>query len=171
MVITGIKMLSGKEKEVDPSKNSILKFFRKFMPVTENYEGARFFVKRDGRLFATPLFMVLLIVESTDLVFAVDSIPAIFGVTLDPFIIYTSNIFAILGLRSLYFALAGIMGRFHYLSHGLSIILVFVGIKMLISDFYKVPIGFALGFIVMVLVGAIVISFLRPPKEHKPLES
>ena len=165
LVATGLKMMFEKEKEVHPEKNPVLKVFRKFVPVTENYEGARFFVKRGSKLFATPLLIVLLVVESTDVIFAVDSIPAIFAITLDPFIVYTSNIFAVLGLRALYFALAGIMCKVYYLSYGLAAILIFVGIKMLISEHYRIPIGFALGFIALVLIGSVVISFLKPPKE------
>lgn len=167
LVVTGIKMIFEKEEEIHPEHNPVLKIFRKFMPVTKNYEGDRFFVKREGRLFATPLLVVLLLVESTDVIFAVDSIPAIFAVTLDPFIVYTSNIFAILGLRALYFALAGVMCKVYYLSYGLAAILVFVGVKMLISDYYKIPIGFALGFIAFVLAVSIAVSFLKPPRECK----
>jgi TerC family integral membrane protein len=134
---------------------------RRVMPVTENYEGEKFFVQRMGKLTATPLFLVLLIVESTDLLFAVDSIPAIFAVTEDPFIVYTSNVFAILGLRSLYFLLAGVVDKFYYLKLGLSAVLVFVGTKMVITDFYKIPIGASLAVIAGILTISIVASLRR----------
>ena len=127
----------------------------------------RFFVRRDVRLFATPLFVVLLMVETTDVIFAVDSIPAILGITTDPFIVYTSNVFAILGLRSIYFALAGLMQIFHYLNYGLCLILVFVGTKMLIAEFYKVPVILALGVIIGVLLLSILASLIWPQKEKE----
>ncbi len=165
LVYTGIKMARQNDEEVHPEKNPVLKLVRRFIPVTQDYEGSKFFVKRGGGLFATPLLIVLLMIETTDVIFAADSIPAIFGVTLDPFIVYTSNIFAILGLRSLYFALSGIMNRFHYLSYGLSLILIFVGVKMLISEFYHIPIGIALGFIALVLTVSIVISIYFPAQD------
>ncbi len=139
----------------------MVKLFRKSMPVTENYEGDHFFIRRAGRLMATPLFLALLIVESTDLVFAVDSIPAIFAVTNDPFIVYTSNVFAILGLRSLYFLLAGVVDKFYYLKLGLSVVLAFVGTKMVIVDIYKIPVGLSLGVIASILTVAVVASLLR----------
>jgi tellurite resistance protein TerC len=137
------------------------------MPVTEQYEGDRFFVRRMGRQFATPLFIVLLMVETTDVIFAVDSIPAILGITTDPFIVYTSNVFAILGLRAIYFALAGLMQLFHYLKYGLCAILVFVGLKMLLADFYKIPVAIALGAIVLVLLVSILASVLWPEKANE----
>jgi tellurite resistance protein TerC len=164
LVLTGIKMALQKGEEINPERNPVLKLFRRVMPVTENYEGGRFFVRRSGRLFATPLFIVVLVVETTDVIFAVDSIPAILAITLDPFIVYTSNVFAIMGLRALYFALAGIMQLFHYLPYGLSFILVFVGIKMLLVDLYKIPIGMALGMVAAVLVISVIASILFPPK-------
>lgn len=164
LILTGFKLMTEKDKEFKPEKNPVLKLFRKCVPVTEHYEGDKFFVKRGAKYFATPLFVVLLVVESTDLIFAVDSIPAIFAVTLDPFIVYTSNIFAILGLRALYFSLAGMMGRFHFLHYGLSVILIFVGLKMLVSDFYRIPIGIALGVIAGVLTLSVLISFICPKK-------
>ena len=162
LIWTGIKMVSTSEKQLEPEKNPVLKLFRKFVPVTKDYEGDKFFVKQTGRYVATPLFIVLLVIETTDLIFAVDSIPAVFGVTLDPFIVYTSNIFAILGLRALYFALAGMMKRFHYLSCGLSVILVFIGAKMLLSHFFLIPIHIALGIVVGVLSLSVVISLIFP---------
>jgi tellurite resistance protein TerC len=164
LVLTGIKMALQKDEEINPERNPVLKLFRRVMPVTENYEDGRFFIRRSGRLFATPLFIVVLVVETTDVIFAVDSIPAILAITLDPFIVYTSNVFAIMGLRALYFALAGIMQLFHYLPYGLSFILAFVGIKMLLVDIYKIPIGMALGTVAGVLVVSVIASPLFPPK-------
>jgi tellurite resistance protein TerC len=161
LVITAIKMAFQKEKDIHPEKNPVLRVLRKFMGVTENYEGDRFFVKRFGRYVATPLLITVIVIETTDLVFALDSIPAAFSITLDKFIIYTANIFAILGLRSLYFALAGIMPLFHYLKYGLSIVLMFVGIKMLIAEYYKIPTGIALGVVLVVLVIAVIASIIR----------
>jgi tellurite resistance protein TerC len=164
LIITGIKMATQKDSDIHPERNPVLRLVRRLVPVTENYEGGRFFVRRSGRLLATPLFIVVLVVETTDVVFAVDSIPAILAITLDPFIVYTSNVFAILGLRALYFALAGIMRLFHYLPYGLSFILVFVGIKMLLVDIYKIPIGIALGTVAGVLVISVIASIVFPPK-------
>jgi tellurite resistance protein TerC len=164
LIVTGIKMATQKDEEIHPERNPVLRLVRRFVPVTEGYEGGSFFVRRAGRLLATPLFIVVLVVETTDVVFAVDSIPAILAITLDPFIVYTSNVFAILGLRALYFALAGVMQLFHYLPYGLSFILVFVGIKMLLVDIYKVPIGIALGTVAGVLVISVVASIVFPPK-------
>jgi tellurite resistance protein TerC len=131
------------------------------MPVSEKYEGDNFFVRRTGKLVATPLLLVLLIVESTDLIFAVDSIPAIFAVTNDPFIVYTSNVFAILGLRSLYFLLANVMDKFQYLKLGLSVVLAFVGIKMVLADVYKIPIGISLGVIASILAISVIASLRK----------
>jgi tellurite resistance protein TerC len=165
LILTGIKMALEKDKEIHPEKNPILRLFRRFVPVTEQYEGPRFFVKRDGRLLTTPLFLVLLVIETTDVVFATDSIPAILAVTLDPFIVYSSNVFAILGLRALYFALAGIMEMFHYLHYGLSAVLAFVGAKMLVSDFIKVPIHIALLVIAAILIVSVIASIAYPKKK------
>lgn len=164
LVFTGVKMAFHDQKELHPEKNPLVRLARKVFPVTEDYEGQAFFVRRAGRLFATPLFLVLLVVESMDVVFAVDSVPAIFAVTSDPFLVYTSNVFAILGLRSLYFLLAGVMGRFVYLKLGLSVILVFVGLKMALAQFIKVPVGISLGVICGVLavsVGASLVATRR----------
>jgi len=163
LVVTGVRMAFHQRSEADPARNPVLRLARRFLPVTTGWRGARFFVKEKGRFFTTPLFMVLLMVESTDLVFAVDSIPAIFAVTDDPFIVYTSNVFAILGLRSLYFLLAGVVERFRYLKLGLSVVLVFVGIKMLISGFYKIPITVSLAVVFVVLAISIIASFLVRP--------
>lgn len=164
LILTGIKLAFEKDKEIHPEKNGVIRLFKKIMPVTHDYEDGKFFVKRSGRIFATPLFIVLLVVETTDIVFAVDSIPAIFAVTLDPFTVYTSNVFAILGLRALYFALAGMMQLFHHLHYGLALILVFVGTKMLIADYYKIPISAALGFIALTLILSVVGSLIWPQK-------
>jgi tellurite resistance protein TerC len=131
------------------------------MPVASNYEGDKFFVRQAGVLMITPLFLVLLLVESTDLLFAVDSIPAIFAVTQDPFIVYTSNVFAILGLRSLYFVLAGVIDRFYYLKAGLSAVLIFIGAKMVLADIYKIPIGLSLGVVAALLTIAVIASIIR----------
>jgi tellurite resistance protein TerC len=146
----------------------VLKLFRRFAPVTERYVEGKFFVKIDGRTFATPLFIVVLVVETTDLIFAVDSIPAILAITLDPFIVYTSNVFAILGLRALYFALAGTMRLFYYLHYGLSTILVFIGIKMLLADIYEIPVGIALSAVASILVISVLASVVRPRKVDVP---
>ncbi len=162
LILTGIKMAMEKDKEIHPDKNPVLKLFRRLVPVTEDYHADHFFVKQAGHYAATPLFIVLLVVETTDVIFAVDSIPAILGITVDPFIVYTSNVFAILGLRALYFALAGVMQLFHYLHYGLSAILVFVGAKMLLADVYKLPVGVALGVIAGILLIAVLASLMRP---------
>jgi tellurite resistance protein TerC len=143
-----------------------VKLVRKIMPVSKDYSGSDFFIKDNGRRSATPLFLVLLTVEFTDLVFALDSIPAIFAVTPDPFIVYTSNVFAILGLRSLYFALAGVMDLFHYLKHGLAVVLGFVGVKMLIVDLYKIPIGISLAVVGGILGLSVVASLIWRKKEE-----
>jgi len=170
LVITGVRMAFDKGDEVNPENNILVKVFRRFFPVSDKYDGSNFFTIENGVRKATLLFIVLLIVEATDILFAVDSIPAVFAVTQDPFIVYTSNIFAILGLRSLYFALAGIMNLFHYLKFGLSIILSFIGVKMLIMDIYKIPIGAALGFVIFVLVASIVASKIWPQGSIKEPE-
>ncbi|MDQ2692131.1 MAG: TerC family protein [Chloroflexota bacterium] len=161
LIFTGVRMAIERNEEAHPERNPVIKLLRRIMPVTENYEGEQFFVRRMGKLMATPLFLVLLVVESTDLIFAVDSIPAIFAVTDDPFIVYTSNVFAILGLRSLYFLLAGVVDKFHYLKLGLSAVLVFVGVKMVLTDIYKIPIGLSLGVIATILTISIVASVRR----------
>ncbi len=162
LIYTGIKMGVKKEEDtVNFEKNSILTILKKFIPVTDTYEKDKFFVRRDNRLWATPLFVILLLVDVVDLIFAVDSIPAVLAITLDPFIVYTSNIFAILGLRALYFALAGIMPLFCYLHYGLSVILVFVGFKMLASHFIKISIGFSLAFVIGVVAISMVASVMR----------
>jgi len=161
LILTGIKIALQKEKEIRPERNPVLRIFREFMPVSERYENGKFFLKKEGRYLATPLFIVLLVVETTDIVFAVDSIPAILAITLDSFIVYTSNVFAILGLRALYFALAGLMQLFHRLHYGLAAILVFVGIKMLLADIYKIPIGVALGVVASLLLVSVIASVVQ----------
>jgi tellurite resistance protein TerC len=162
LIFTGIKLAFEKDKEIDPEKNPALLFVRHFMPVTERFEGDKFFIRRAGRLFATPLFLVLVVVETTDVIFALDSIPAILAITTDPFIVYTSNVFAILGLRALYFALAGLLQLFHYLHYGLSAILVFVGIKMLGSDIFHIPVGVALAVVGGILALSVIASIIWP---------
>ncbi len=158
LIFTGIKMFNHSNSRIDPDRNPVLKFFKKFMPVTQTLHEDKFFIKIDGRRFATPLFLVLILIETTDLIFAIDSIPAILSITQDQFIVYTSNVFAILGLRSLYFALAGIIHRFWLLNYGLAIVLVFVGIKMISIDFYKIPIEWSLIFITTIITGSILLS-------------
>ena len=170
LILTGIRMITEKDKEIHPEKNPALKLFRRMIPVTGAYQGSHFFVKEGGRHFATPLFVVLLVVETTDVIFAVDSIPAILAITVDPFIVYTSNVFAILGLRALYFALAGVMKLFHHLRYGLSAILVFVGAKMLLADFYKIPVGIALGVVAGILLISVIASLVHPHRKEPVVE-
>jgi len=158
LIFTGIKMVFAHGKKIDPGKDPLLQFFHRFIPITPTLENGHFWVRRNGRLWATPLFVALLFVEMSDLIFAVDSIPAILSITRDPFIVYTSNVFAILGLRSLYFALAGIVDMFQYLHYGLAAILVFVGAKMALMDVYKIPIWISLFIILAILLVSIVIS-------------
>jgi tellurite resistance protein TerC len=165
LVFTGIKIALRKEEEMDVGKNPILMLSKRFLPTTDKFDGGKFFSKSSGKLMATPLFIVLLIVETSDLIFALDSVPAVLGVTLNPFVAYTSNIFAILGLRALYFALAGCMLMFRYLSSGITVILTFVGFKMLVSGFYEIPVGIALGIILLVLAAAIGLSVLLPDRK------
>lgn len=160
LLYTAFRLATQKEHQIHPERNPVIRLFRRFMPVAPDFQGDRFFTRLDGRLVATPLFLVVLVIETTDVVFAIDSIPAIFSVTRDPFIVYTSNAFAILGLRALYFALAGIMDYFTYLRQGLVVILAFVGVKMLISEMYKIPTPVSLGVIAGILVVAIVISLI-----------
>ena len=166
LVFTGVKLALEKDKEIHPERNPVLRLFRRIMPVTEQYEEGKFFVRKNGRTWATPLFVVLLVIETTDVIFAVDSIPAILAITKDPFIVYTSNVFAILGLRALYFALARIMRLFHHLHYGLAAILGFVGIKMILSDIYKIPIMVSLGFILSALALSIIASLLWPERTN-----
>ena len=163
LVYSGIKLLRRQTTEIHPEKNPILRVFRKLVPVTDDYVDGKFFVRRP-RLYATPLIVVLLFVETTDVILAIDSIPAVLAITLDAFIVYTSNVFAILGLRSMYFALAGLMELFHYLHYGISVVLILVGAKMLVSHYYKIPTEWALGMIVLVLATSILASILHPQR-------
>jgi tellurite resistance protein TerC len=167
LVFTGIKLALEKEKEIHPEKSIVIRMFRKLFPVTKDYRGGHFLVKQAGKWVATPLLVVLVLIETTDIIFAVDSIPAILAITTDPFIVYTSNVFAILGLRSLYFALSGFMDKFHHLHYGLAAILVFVGTKMLVADFYKFPIAISLGFIAGCLALSVWASLAFPLKKSK----
>lgn len=163
LIYSGVKLFRQESASVDPGKNPLLKAFRRIVPVTHDYVDGKFFVRRPG-LYATPLFVVLLVVETTDILFAVDSIPAILAITLDAFIVYTSNVFAILGLRSMYFALAGMMDLFQYLHYGLSCVLIFVGLKMLLSNYYKMPTWLALVIVAAVLGTSVLASLLAPKK-------
>jgi TerC family integral membrane protein len=162
LIWTGFQLLRRGNEEQDPSRNIVLKFCRRFLPLTDSYEGKSFFVRRNGQVLATPLFVVLLVVETTDILFATDSIPAILAITRDPFIVYTSNVFAILGLRSMYFALAGMMKLFHYLNYGLSVVLMFIGAKMLLPERYHVPTWVALAVVAGVLGLSVLASVLFP---------
>lgn len=167
LIVSAIRMATQKEEDqLEPERNPVVRLFRRFFPVTESYHGGSFFIRQGHKLLATPLFIVLLVVETTDLVFALDSIPAIFAITTDPFIVYTSNVFAILGLRALYFALAGIMDRFQYLKLGLSIVLAFVGAKMLLDAFIHIETWVSLVVVAAVLTISVVASLLRPPDKH-----
>jgi len=160
LVYTGIKIVWNRGTEVHPEDNPVVGFFERFVPLTRRYHGKHFLVREGGRLLATPLLLVLVVVEATDILFAVDSIPAIFGVTRDPFIVFTSNIFAILGLRALYFLLADLMDRFDYLPYGLGLVLAFIGAKMLVHPWIEVPIEASLGAVVVLLGGSVVVSIL-----------
>ena len=163
LIYTGFKMLRSGDTEVEPEKNPVVRRFQKLVPMVSDYGSGRFFVLQQGKVFATPLALVLLTVETTDLMFATDSIPAIFGVTTDPFIVYTSNIFAILGLRSMYFLLAALIDRFAYLGRGIAIVLMFVGAKMLLADVYKIPIALSLAIVALLLAGSVLLSILHGP--------
>jgi tellurite resistance protein TerC len=167
LIFTAVRMALGKGREIHPGKNILVRMLRKGMPMTRNYQEGHFFVIKRGVRFATPLLAVILALETTDIIFAVDSIPAVLAITNDPFIIYTSNVFAILGLRSLFFAISGIMRIFHYLQYGLIAILSFVGVKMLISDFYKIPINISLLIIASFLALAIIVSLLWPKPQEE----
>lgn len=169
LVFTGIKLAFEKDKEIHPERNPVLKLVRRLFPTVKSYYGSQFFIRRMGKLMATPLFIVLIVIETTDLIFALDSIPAILAITRDEFIIYSSNAFAILGLRALYFAVSGIMQLFHYLHYGLALVLVFVGVKMLIEEFYHIPTPYALAFIALTLTISVVASILNPQQEQ-PIE-
>jgi len=166
LVYSGIHMLFQKTTAVNPEKNAVVRFFRKFLPVTEDYHGDKLFVRQNNKLYATPLFLVLLVIESSDLIFAVDSIPAILAITQDQLIVYTSNIFAILGLRSLYFAVAGIMQYFRFLKIGLSFVLSYVGVKMLLAFFnFEIPVILSLLIIISILTASVIASLLIKKRE------
>jgi tellurite resistance protein TerC len=164
LLFSGIKLFLQEESEIHPEKNPILKLVRKLVPVTEDYEGGKFFVRRP-QLYATPLFVVLMVVETTDVAFAVDSIPAVLAITLNAFIVYTSNVFAIMGLRSMYFALAGLMEMFRYLHYGLSLVLSFIGVKMLIAHYYEIPTHYALAAVGGILLISVLASVIHPAKK------
>jgi tellurite resistance protein TerC len=167
LVYSGLKLIRSEGAEVHPERNPVLRIFRRWVPVTKDYVGGKFFVRQPG-LFATPLFIVLLVVETTDVLFAVDSIPAVLAITLNAFIVYTSNVFAILGLRSMYFALAGMMQVFHYLHYGLSLVLIFIGAKMLLSHYYTIPTEIALAIVGTVLTVSVLASILFPQRQATP---
>jgi tellurite resistance protein TerC len=170
LILTGIRMATQKDEVIDLEKNPVVRLARKVLPFSNYYDGTRFFVRqRTGALVATPLLLVLLIVEWSDLVFAIDSIPAIFAITRDPFLVYSSNVFAILGLRALFFVLAGMMDKFVYLKPGVAIILIFVGLKMTLSHWIHLPTLVSLAFIVLTLTAAVVLSLRRSEQEsHRP---
>ncbi|HXG50973.1 MAG TPA: TerC family protein [candidate division Zixibacteria bacterium] len=166
LIITGLKMLAQGDHKIEPARNPAVRLMRRLLPITAEYEDQRFFVRKNGRCWATPLLLVLVVVETTDVVFAVDSIPAIFAITRDPFIVYTSNVFAILGLRALYFLLAGVLEMFRYLKIGLSLVLCFVGTKMVIVDVYEIPIVVSLGVVASILGLAFAASLIARPSER-----
>lgn len=165
LIVTAIKLVMQKDKEVHPEKNPLVKLARKFIRCNPEYDGSKFFKKVDGLIYSTPLLIVLISIEAMDVMFAMDSVPAVFGITLDPFIVYTSNIFAILGLRALYFAVAGLFYIFRHLIYGLSLVLAFVGIKMLLMDVYKVPVSISLLVVFTLIAGAILLSIFLPEKK------
>lgn len=172
LIFTGIKLALQNDEEMDPERNPLVRLTRRYLPMTDDYEGSNFFVRHGGKLVATPLLLVLIVVETTDLVFALDSIPAIFAVTQNAFIVYTSNVFAILGLRSLYFLLANMMDQFRYLKYGLATVLTFVGVKMVLADIYHIPIGISLAVVAGVLVISVAASLLvteRPAEARQPI--
>jgi tellurite resistance protein TerC len=164
LVYSGLKLLRPGEAEIHPEKNFVLRFFRRAFPVTNEYVGGQFFTRRE-RIYATPLLVALLVVETSDVLLAVDSIPAVLAITLNAFIVYTSNVFAILGLRSMYFALAGMMDLFHYLHYGLSVVLIFIGLKMLGSHYVNIPTEWALAIVLLVLGVSILASLLNPQEK------
>ena len=168
LVITGVRMMFKQDEEFEGEQNKIVRLVRRYIPLTREYHGNSFFVHLDGRRIATPLLLVLILVEFTDLIFAVDSIPAIFGITTDPFIVFTSNIFAILGLRSMYFLLASVVERFYLLKYGLAIILTFIGVKMLIEKYFHIDILVSLGIVIATLVASVAASMIWPQQEQAP---
>jgi tellurite resistance protein TerC len=171
LIASGVNMWRNKDTKVEPDKNPVLTLFRRMVPVTDSYVGGRFFVRQAGKLFATPLMVVVVVIETTDIIFAVDSVPAVIAISRDPFIVYTSNAFAIMGLRALYFTLSGLMGIFHHLHYGLSGILVVVGLKMVLSDVFHVPIVISLAVVGGMLVVSVIASLMWPkPPEPPPAE-
>jgi tellurite resistance protein TerC len=168
LIFTSIKLITQKEKEIEPEKNPVVRFARKIIRVTPEYDGATFFQRNKGLLYATPLIIVLITIETMDIMFATDSVPSVLAVTLDPLIVYSSSIFAVLGLRALFFALAGLFYLFRYLSTGVCVVLVFVGVKMLLSDVVEIPVLISLGIVLAVLAGSIILSLVIPRK--KPVE-
>jgi tellurite resistance protein TerC len=167
LVITGLRIMRDQDHDIHPERNPVLRLIRRWLPVTNDYHGNRFLIRQDGRLWATPLFVVLVLVETTDVIFAVDSVPAVLAITTDPFIVYTSNVFAILGLRSMFFALSGVMKLFRFLNYGLAAVLVFVGGKMLLTGVVKVPTWLSLLVIVVLLASAVIASLLIPKRPHE----
>jgi tellurite resistance protein TerC len=165
LIYTAIRLIFRKDKQVQPENNPVLKLFRRFVPLSKTYHSNKFLVKMKGRRLATPLLLVLVVIETTDIIFAVDSVPAILAITRDPFIVYTSNIFAVMGLRALYFALAGVIKKFYYLNYGLAAILGFLGLKMLVTDFIEIPVLVSLGVVCGILAIAALFSFYRPGKK------
>ena len=165
LIYTSIKLMTQKEKEIEPEKNPIVRFARKIIRVTPDYNGATFFQRNNGLLFATPLIIVLITIETMDIMFATDSVPSVLAVTLDPLVVYSSSIFAVLGLRALFFALAGLFYLFRYLSTGVCIVLVFVGVKMLLTDVIEIPVLVSLGVVLTILAGSIILSLVIPGKE------
>ncbi|MCA6074758.1 TerC/Alx family metal homeostasis membrane protein [Fulvivirga sedimenti] len=163
IIYAGIQFLRNKEFKADPKNNFAVKLTRRIFPVMKNYSGTRYLILRQGKLFITPLFIVLVVIESTDIVFALDSVPAVLGISRDPFIVYTSNIFAILGLRALYFALAGVMSMFHLLKYGLGLILIFIGLKILLEHYVQIDIMVSLAVILTIFAGSLLLSFLIKP--------
>jgi tellurite resistance protein TerC len=171
LIYTGGKLLFRGEEETNPEDNPALKLARRYIRTTKDYHGDQFWVMQDGKRFATPLFLVLIVIELTDVIFAVDSVPAVLAISRDSYVVYTSNIMAILGLRALYFVLAGMMGRFHYLGTGLALILLFIGLKMVTAKFFHLPTWASLGVIIGVLTGSVGLSLLRPQHAGDPPES
>ena len=169
LVYSGIRMWRESGTQIHPERNPVLMLCRRFIPISNDYHGASFFVRHAGKLIATPLLLVFVMVETTDLIFAVDSIPAVLAITRDPFIVFTSNIFAVLGLRALFFSLAGVMQIFHYLHYGLAAILVFVGLKMVLSDVFEIPTHVALGIVLALLLACVGASMRWPRKNAQPL--
>ena len=173
LVWTGIKLLFAGDAGIEIETNPAVRLAQRFLPVTATYQGERFLVRLDGRLLATPLLLVLVVIDIVDVVFAVDSIPAVFGVTSDPFLVFTSNMFAILGLRALYFLIADFMGRFHYLKYGLGLVLAFIGAKMVVTPWLHIPVGISLGVVAGLLGLSVLASWLAPPapRAQTPLKS